>query len=48
MEHLQKVRAVQGSLSLHVDRANPQYHEIQSDLEDLRDLQNPAKLGCKV
>lgn len=48
MEHLQKVQAVQGSLSLHADLANQQCHEIQPDPEDLRDLQNPVELGCKV
>lgn len=48
MGHLQKVQAVQGSLSLHADLANQQYHEIQLDPEDLRDLQNPAELGCKA
>lgn len=48
MGHLQKVQAVQGSLSLHADLANQQYHEIQLDPEDLRDLQNPVELGCKA
>lgn len=48
MEHLQKVQEVQGSLSLHADLANQQYHEIQPDPEGLRDLQNPAELGFQV
>lgn len=48
MKHLQKVQAVQGSLSLHADLADQQFHEIQPDPEDLRDLRNPAELGCKV
>lgn len=48
MGHLQKVQAVQGSLSLHADLANQQYHETHPDPGDLRDLQNPAELGCKV
>lgn len=48
MEYLQKVQEVQGSLSLHADLATQQYHEIQPDLEDLRDLQNPTELGFKV
>lgn len=48
MENLQKVQEVQGSLSLHADLANQQYHESQIDLEDLRRHQNPAELGFKV
>lgn len=48
MEHLQKVQAVQESLSHHADLANQQYHEIQQDPEDLRDPQNPAESRCKV
>lgn len=48
MEHLQKVQAVQGSLSLHAGLANQQYPEIQPDPEDLRDLQIPAELGSNV
>lgn len=46
-EQLQKVQEVQGSLSLHADQANRQYHEIQPYPEDLRALQNPAELEFK-
>lgn len=42
-EHLQKVQGVQGSLSLHADQANLQYHEIRPDPEDLKARQDPAE-----
>lgn len=42
-EHLQMVQEVQGSLSLHADQADLQYHGIQPDPEDLKAHQDPTE-----
>lgn len=43
LEHLQMVQEVQGSLSLHADQADLQYHGIQPDPEDLKAHQDPTE-----
>lgn len=43
IEHLQMVREVQGSLSLHADQADLQYRGIQPDPEDLKAHQDPTE-----
>lgn len=42
-EHLQMGQEVQGSLSLHADQADLQYHGIQPDPEDLKAHQVPKE-----
>lgn len=41
------VQEVQGSLSLHADQADRQYHGIQPNPEDLKAHRDPTKANSK-